>query len=64
MLTAPVLRGLATVQQVVQQLALMKVQGDVQALQGAMGVLAGLRRLGAMKGWLLQGEVGVCRTKH
>ena len=63
MITAPVLTAcrMTTMQQVVEQLTLMGLQWNIEALQIAMrrlsvatGVFTGLRRVGMMGRWALQ----------
>ncbi len=63
MITAPVLTAcrMTTMQQVVEQLPLMGLQWNIEALQiamrrlsVAMGVFTGLRRVGVVGRWALQ----------
>ena len=63
MITAPVLTAcrMTTMQQVVEQLPLMGLQWNIEALQialrrlsVALGVLTGLRRVGVVGRWALQ----------
>ena len=63
MITAPVLTasGMTAMQQVVEQLPLMGLQRNIEALQVAMrrlsvamGVFTGLRRVGVVGRWALQ----------